>query len=122
MATKKYAVVLADGTSEEVRDKKTAIAAGEASGQGFTVLSPRGFEVYVGEAKAPEPRFVMAEELEVGQTVVGRGRQPVRTIAALRVGRLWINAWSSDQMIDGEVKGSGGFLYVKRGTLVEVRD
>ena len=110
---KKYAVVLADGTSEDVSTKKAAIAKGEASGQAFTVLSPRGFEVYVGEAAEPKSTTLSAAHLKVGQVVVGTGkRNPVRKIAKVSVGKKWVTVW------DAEGKCFGYFPTA--GTMVEV--
>jgi hypothetical protein len=56
MPRKIYAVVMADGTVEEHPTKRKCILRGEYSGQSFTVLSPRGYEVYVYNAPSTDER------------------------------------------------------------------
>lgn len=120
---KLYATVLADGTSEEFKTKRQAIARGEYSGQDFTVLSPRGFEVHVhtvptpeptpvDEAAKPETTTIPASDLKVGMTVVGgRVRNPIREVGRVVHGRKFVTCWDTN---------GKDFVYVPVGSTVEI--
>jgi len=123
LPAKVYAVVMGT-TTEEFRTKHQAISRGEASGAAWVVLSPRGFEVAFGDetgkqvgsapaAQEPKVVTVLADDLKVGQVVVGgRKKDPARRVGRVVVGRKWVTAYDAETGRD--------FLYVPLGTAVEV--